>query len=378
MDPTPYPAFLRKSRADIHEQFTDLEWKQRNRLTPDNGEDEQSSSQWLRCIGEDVQSRNRYANVDPYQSNRVKLQVPSGHSDYINASPIVLESTKSKRLMKFIATQGPKFDSFSHIWRMIWNETKSPAVVIMLTKTHESGREKCFSYYPPSLVAPDLRINAHDEFEDGFTHTLHLSSLNENEDVSAQVREIDMITEDGTESRKIWHLLFEGWPDFAVPEGAHQAALGKLIEFSRFKNADNSTNPRIVHCSAGVGRSGTFIALDWLLQELDEGSLDDPDTEDPIPILVDKLRDQRMMMVQGETQYAFLYDVLRERWRERWAILHPEEADRLGISTAIQEPRSKKAKPNTESENGGSDEDVHAELEAELAGNQFEFEKGKT
>lgn len=202
--------------------------------------------------------------------------------------------------------------------------------------------------------------------------------MQENDEVMAQVREIDMNAEDGTESKKIWHLLFEGWPDFAVPEGAHQAALGNLIEFSRSKNADNSVNPRIVHCSAGVGRSGTFIALDWLLQELDEGSLDDPDTEDPIPIVVDKLRDQRMMMVQGEAQYAFLYDVLRERWRERWATLHPGEADRLGISTTIQERRSKKAKPNTESEHAGSDEDLHAELEAELAGNQFDFEKGKT
>ncbi|KAH7137965.1 tyrosine-protein phosphatase 2 [Dendryphion nanum] len=382
LDPTPYPAFLRKSRADIRDKFQDLEWRQRDRLQPSNGETEQTS-QFLRCVGDDVASRNRYANVDPYQSNRVKLQVPEGHSDYINASPIVLESTKSKKLIKFIATQGPKFESVSHLWRMIWNETASPAVIVMLTKTHETGREKCFPYYPRSTAAPDLKLNAHDEFEDGLAHTLHLSSIHDNDDVSAQVREIDMTTEDGSQSKKVWHLLFEGWPDFAVPEGAHQAALGNLIEFSRVKNDNNTENPRIVHCSAGVGRSGTFIALDWLLQELEEGSLDDPDIEDPIPIVVDKLRDQRMMMVQGEIQYIFLYDVLRERWRERWAKLHPEEAERLGVNTALQEPKPKKAKPNTEidvsgSDQSGADEDLHAELEAELAGAQLEFEKGKT
>jgi protein-tyrosine phosphatase len=62
-------------------------------------------SQWARCTGEDITQRNRYANVDPYSNNRVKLRVPEGYSDYINASPIVLESTKSKQATKFIATQ---------------------------------------------------------------------------------------------------------------------------------------------------------------------------------------------------------------------------------------------------------------------------------
>lgn len=61
--------------------------------------------QWARCVSDEVMGRNRYANVDPYANNRVKLQVPEGHGDYINASPIVLESTKSKTVTKFIATQ---------------------------------------------------------------------------------------------------------------------------------------------------------------------------------------------------------------------------------------------------------------------------------
>lgn len=225
---------------------------------------------------------------------------------------------------------------------MIWNEVASPAVIIMLTKTHEAGKEKCFAYYPKMQDAPDLKINTHDEFEDGVAHTIHLASHEENDEVSAEIRELDMTNEDGSESKKVWHLLFEGWPDFSVPEGANQAALLNLVEFSRSKNVDNATNPRIVHCSAGVGRSGTFIALDWLLQELEDGSLDDPATEDPIPIIVDKLRQQRMMMVQSDAQYAFLYDALRERWRDRWAQLHPEEAERLGVIVGIQEPRPKK------------------------------------
>ncbi|KAF2018313.1 hypothetical protein BU24DRAFT_343309 [Aaosphaeria arxii CBS 175.79] len=374
-DLTPYPAFL-QLKIEILEKYQDLEWQQRERLLP-NGRAVSPTSQWAKCTGPEVAQRNRYVNVDPYQNNRVKLQVPEGYSDYINASPIVLESTKTKKITRFIATQGPKPESFSHIWRMIWEQTTSPAVAIMLTKTHEGGREKCFAYYPQSLQMPDLRINAHDEFKDGIIHNLHLASLVDNEEVSAQVRELDMSTEDGSETKKIWHLLFEGWPDFSVPEDANQAALLKLIDLSRERNADNANNPRIVHCSAGVGRSGTFIALDWLLQELEEGSMDNlHEDDDPILTVVDNLRLQRMMMVQSEAQFIFLYDVIRERWRDRWVKQNPEEADRLGLDL-VREPRHKRARPSREIEIR-RDDDAHAELEAELVGNQMEFEHGRT
>lgn len=62
-------------------------------------------SQWARCCGEDYALRNRYANVDPYQANRVRLEVPDGHFDYINASPVVLETAQSKTALRYIATQ---------------------------------------------------------------------------------------------------------------------------------------------------------------------------------------------------------------------------------------------------------------------------------
>jgi protein-tyrosine phosphatase len=275
---------------------------------------------------------------------------------------------------------------------MIWKENESPAVIVMLTQTHEAGREKCYPYFPQSPSNPDMRINEHDEFEDGFIHNLHLASLSQDNDARTQVREIDMTTDDGSESRKIWHLLFAGWPDFSVPEGADRAAMLKLVDISRSKNNDNSSNPRIVHCSAGIGRSGTFIALDWLNQELEEGSLDSPpDTEDPIMKVVEKLRDQRAGMVQSKIQFLFLYDVLRERWRERWIRLHPDEAKRLGIvstaTTPDPEPALKRQKslhesseaPNPESEVAeAAADDERARLEAELMDADMEYEKGKT
>ncbi|KAI8939446.1 hypothetical protein NX059_003226 [Plenodomus lindquistii] len=374
-DGTPYPPFLMASRADLNAKWARLDWTQMDRLR-DSAQaiGAEHPSQWARCSGDDYALRNRYANVDPYQANRVRLDVPEGHFDYINASPVVLETTKSQTPLRYIATQGPKADSWSHIWRMIWKENTAPAVIVMLTQTHETGREKCYPYYPQSPSTPDLRINEHDEFEDGFIHTLHLASLSYHEEACTQVREIDMTTDDGSESKKIWHLLFAAWPDFSVPEGADRAAMLKLIDISREKNSDNTSNPRIVHCSAGIGRSGTFIALDWLLQELEEGSLDDtPENDDPIMRVVESLRDQRAGMVQSKPQFFFIYDVLRERWRERWINTHPDEAAQLGLSatpaSSDAPPAVKRQKSTHDSEamiDDGADASLDAEARARL------------
>ena len=395
-DPTPYPAFL-QSTVDVRAKWEHLEEISRARIKDtiqENGSDQ--PSQWARCWGNGYAIRNRYANVDPYQSNRVHLEVPEGQFDYINASPIILECTKSGTLLKYIATQGPKAESWSHIWRMIWKENAESAVIVMLTQTYETNREKCFTYYPESLDAPDMRVNEHDEFQDGLIHNLHLASYTTDVEARTQVREIDMTTDDGSETRKIWHLLFAGWPDFSVPEGDDRAGMLKLIEISRLKNADNSTNPRIVHCSAGIGRSGTFIALDWLMQELEEGALDEvPASEDPVMNVVQKLRDQRPGMVQSDSQFQFIYDVMRERWRERWIAQHPDEASELGLTLVTtpsdtEQPALKRQKsihssdqvvptsPSSDSQDPSDSPDARAQLEAELQDADMEYEKGKT
>lgn len=153
---------------------------------------------------------------------------------------------------------------------------------------------------------------------------------------SAKVEESQDNNEDWKE-KEIYHLLFVGWPDFSVPEGENRNAMLKLItksaELSKPPNVPTSaefppaldpasepsatTSPRIIHCSAGVGRSGTFIALDFLLAHLERGNLDSvPDDVDPIFDTVNAMRRQRMMMVQSEAQFLFLYDVMRLAWLE--------------------------------------------------------------
>ena len=332
--------------ADIYAKFIDLEWQQRNRLLAgaQSAMKTGQPSQWSRLTGETVAARNRYMNVEPFAGNRVKLDVGEGVSDYINASPIQL----GKR--RYIATQGPKNTNLNHFYRMLNAEVRGTAVVVMLTQTHESGREKCFQYYPLSPEESPLEIPIDPESGDGFHGIVELVNTEDDHATRTQIRhlrlrtETEEETEDSTQSpqeKDIYHLLFSGWPDFLVPEGENRAALTRLIQLSaKFNSAPSTTpaaasaqingnatsdfakseqdNPRIVHCSAGVGRSGTFIALDYLLSLLYTGQLDNiPADKDPIMDTVDLLRQQRMMMVQSEAQYYFVYEALKEAFLAR-------------------------------------------------------------
>ncbi|EME39871.1 hypothetical protein DOTSEDRAFT_178713 [Dothistroma septosporum NZE10] len=333
------PQFLKQSRAELHNKFVDLEWQQRNRLlegTQKSGQNGESPSQWSRLDSEVVMNRNRYMNVEPFAQNRIKLKVAEGVYDYINASPIQL----GKR--RYIATQGPKDTSVNHFYRMVTNELQSPAVVVMLTQTHEAGKEKCFQYYPLSKEESPLIIQQDELIGDGFEGAVELVDVKADETTRSELRTLKVRTRSQDEQSReteIRHLLFSGWPDFLVPEGEDRNALVQLVRLSAAlnqpasSNTDTKTNgssfaadlastdeenPRIIHCSAGVGRSGTFIALDYLLSLMFSGQLDNlPEGSDPIAETVDRLRQQRMMMVQGESQFNFLYEVMREQMAAR-------------------------------------------------------------
>ncbi|KAF2723404.1 receptor/non-receptor type protein-tyrosine phosphatase [Polychaeton citri CBS 116435] len=331
------PAFLKQSKSDIRNKFVDLEWAQRNRLlagaqASTNGSEQ--PHQFARLTGDSIMARNRYLNVEPYASNRVKLQVTEGTNDYINASPIQLGNRR------YIATQGPKDCSVNHFYRMVTGEVAEPIVVVMLTQTHESGKEKCFQYYPLSAEESPLIISPDADMADGFQGEVILEDVREDSTSHSEHRRlrVSAASSDGSNTDKaIHHLLFSGWPDFLVPEGEDKDALVQLIHLSARLNAptapslangahgssfdfasSNQSNPRIVHCSAGVGRSGTFIALDYLLSLLFSGQLDSlTEDQDPVAETVDAMRQQRMMMVQGEAQFNFIYEVMKEQWQAR-------------------------------------------------------------
>ncbi|KAF2481469.1 protein-tyrosine phosphatase-like protein [Neohortaea acidophila] len=354
-DASRLPAFLRQTKADIKAKFVDLEWQQRHRLlqgaqSPTSPND--TPSPWSRLPGDVVSTRNRYVNVEPFAQNRIHLQVVDGANDYINASPIQLGRRR------YIATQGPKEVNVNHFYRMVAGEAKTthPTVVVMLTQTHESGREKCFQYYPLSNAESPLTIPPDPGFHDDFHGEVRLQSVRDDPTTRSQLRTLQLRTSKAgsdPHEMEIQHLLFSGWPDFLVPEGDDRAALIELVRLSAELNHErepaemestastsneqpdeSSITARIIHCSAGVGRSGTFIALDYLLSLLHSGQLDHvPPDRDPIAETVDLLRKQRMMMVQGESQFLFLYDVMREQMLARvqkWE--HGGERERIGVA----------------------------------------------
>ena len=198
---------------------------------------------------------------------------------------------------------------------MIWHETTDPAVIVMLTQTAEAGREKCSQYFPLDEEAAIVEIESSGVDGTCLEGRVQLTETIFDEASRTTVRRLVMTV--GENSKTVWHLLFSGWPDFDIPEGEDRTALLELLALSARKSSTLS-NPRIIHCSAGVGRSGTFIALEYLLAQVEAGAVAEAhDNDDMIYEIVNNLREQRMTMVQSDSQYCFLYDVVLEQYR-RW------------------------------------------------------------
>ncbi|KAL8856894.1 MAG: hypothetical protein Q9178_006483 [Gyalolechia marmorata] len=312
------PAFLRQSATEIRFKFQDLECRQLLRIAEGRRD---PASNWTQDTAKQTRLRNRYFNVQPWDKSRIRLQVPSGESDYINASPITLEDPLTGGVFSYIAAQGPKEAGLSHFWHMIWQQTSDVAVIVMLTQTAENGREKCFQYFPLDEQTEAISIDPVDATDSAPAGRVEFSEVYYDQASRSTIRK--MLLTFGDDTKVIWHMLFSAWPDFEVPQNEDRAALFELLRLSAQKNPDRS-NPRIIHCSAGVGRSGSFIALEYLLAQIDSGAIADiTNDDDPIYDVVNRLREQRMMMVQSDMQYAFLYEVIREQFIKS---LHEKQA----------------------------------------------------
>ncbi|XP_052763599.1 receptor-type tyrosine-protein phosphatase alpha-like [Mya arenaria] len=224
-------------------------------------------------------SKNRYKGIYPYDDSRVKVR-GSGSSDYINASFI----NGYKKPKQYIATLGPmsnQLGDFSLFWRMIWQQRVEK--IVMVTNMVEHSSPKCEQYWPnPGTTKKygDIMVEnrSEDEFAE-FTRRTFTVTL-------------------GTEARTLHHLHFTCWPDKAIPDD-----VTAMIEFrQRVLSTQSPLNgPTVVHCSAGVGRTGTYIALDILTKEGEaEGAID-------IAGCVTKMRKNRPNMVQTLGQYQFLH-----------------------------------------------------------------------
>ena len=233
--------------------------------------------------------KNRYLNILPYDHNRVTLPTDSkNESDYINAS--FIDSADKKNA--YIATQGPTETTLENFWEMVYD--RHVQSLVMITKLKERGVDKCIQYWPTK----DTNIFG--------CYKVTLISTLVYCDYTVRKLLLGKITAN-KESRVIYHFQFVSWPDHGVPphplpmlnflKRVHQTMHSKRI---------NTQHPILVHCSAGVGRTGTFIVLDSMLKRmLNEKEVD-------VFGHVAYLRTQRMFMVQGEDQYLFIYKVLAE------------------------------------------------------------------
>ncbi|XP_020947647.1 receptor-type tyrosine-protein phosphatase beta isoform X2 [Sus scrofa] len=238
--------------------------------------------------------KNRYNNILPYDASRVKLSNVDDDpcSDYINASYIPGNNFRRE----YIATQGPLPGTKDDFWKMAWEQNVHN--IVMVTQCVEKGRVKCDHYWPAdqdSLYYGDLI----------------LQMLSESVLPEWTIREFRICSEEQLDAhRLIRHFHYTVWPDHGVPETTQS-----LIQFVRtvrdYINRTPGAGPTVVHCSAGVGRTGTFIALDRILQQLD--------SKDSVDIYgaVHDLRLHRVHMVQTECQYVYLHQCVRDVLRAR-------------------------------------------------------------
>ncbi|KPM40915.1 hypothetical protein AK830_g5665 [Neonectria ditissima] len=320
------PAFLALTMQDIDFKFQELTWAERDRVLEGTKNEADEDFRWGTFKQVDVEEKgvmDRYINIKPWNHNRVRLNVPPNELDYVNASNITVESPSGNgQPLRYIAMQGPTAPSLSYVWRMIAEQLSAPAVIVQLTTMCEGGAIKCHQYFPDSEDHPTWNLNEHNAWGDDWKAQLTLDSFEELCDGSIEKRKLLLHVEGEEEARVIWHFLYRKWPDFGVPELEDLDGFFELMRLSLKHSA--LSNPRIIHCSAGVGRTGTFITLEHLIRELESGAFETYDEliegPDLVYETVDILREQRVGMVQGKPQYHFIYQVMRKLWQDKYGI----------------------------------------------------------
>ncbi|XP_053387518.1 uncharacterized protein LOC123544432 [Mercenaria mercenaria] len=227
-------------------------------------------------------AKNRYRGIYPYDETRIVLR--EGDSDYISASYI--DGYKTRKA--YIASIGPTrkyMGDMSPFWIMAWQENVGK--IVMLKNLSEAGAPKCDQYWPEKdvcLMYADIAVTC----------------LNEEHFADYTVRSF-LVQKQDSKKRNVYQVHFTAWPDKGTPDD-----VTSLVEFRQKVNniVTDLRGPILVHCSAGIGRSGTYIALDILTEKGEvEGAID-------IYACVKHMREQRVNMVQNVEQYQYLHNAV--------------------------------------------------------------------
>uniref|UniRef100_A0A8C6L887 Tyrosine-protein phosphatase non-receptor type 9 n=1 Tax=Nothobranchius furzeri TaxID=105023 RepID=A0A8C6L887_NOTFU len=245
------------------------------------------------------QEKNRYGDVLCLDQTRVRLKPRRNErSDYINAS--YMDGYKQRNA--YIGTQGPLERTYGDFWRMVWEQ--NVLVIVMTTRTDEGSRRKCGQYWPLGEGGQEVygHIAVVNQRVDHHTHYNHTI--------------LELHNTETCEQRNASHFQYLSWPDYGVPTsavtlidflGAVKRQQRKMVKALGPQWSTHPLGPPIVvHCSAGIGRTGTFCALDICLSQLqDVGSLNVFQT-------VRRMRMQRAFSIQTPDQYYFCYNAILE------------------------------------------------------------------
>lgn len=245
------------------------------------------------------QERNRYGDVLCLDQTRVRLKARRNErSDYINAS--FMDGYKHKNA--YIGTQGPLEKTYGDFWRMVWEQ--NVLVIVMTTRTDEGGRKKCGQYWPQEEGGQELYG--------------YIAVVNHRVDNHAHYNQttLELHNTETFEQRQVTHFQFLSWPDYGVPSSAVSLIdfLGAVKHQQQWAVQAFGTQwrghplgpPMVVHCSAGIGRTGTFCALDICLSQLQ-----DVETLN-ICQTVRRMRAQRAFSIQTPEQYYFCHAAILE------------------------------------------------------------------
>jgi protein tyrosine phosphatase len=234
-------------------------------------------------IKNDCKELSRYGNIFSSKSSMEKI---TGLNDtFFNGSLMSLGNNK------YIATQCPIPKTFETFWDVVWeNDVKT---IVMVTNWVEKEQTKCDNYYDKYSPGKYTIEVGEPQPLDGYTLT--------------QLSVTD--TKSGKE-RTVSHYYFEGWADHGAPESGDP--LINLVNIVREVNPNTKINPILVHCSAGVGRTGTFIALHHLVSNYGGNIPNNINTENEVINLIKKMRRHRTFMVQSYKQYEFIINTFNK------------------------------------------------------------------